>query len=417
MRWPLRGPVLIGALALILLLGGFGSWAMLTRLDGAILAGGQVAMPGNRRVVHHPEGGVVAAIAVAEGTQVAAGDVLLTLDGTALRSDLALLEAQIYELLARQARLEAERDGKPVPRFDARLRDAPALRAGQARLLAARTQSDAGRVQQLRTRAGQVQDQITGLKAQQAATRAQQDLVAAELSALKTLLDKGLAPAARLGALQREAARLQGVAGDLSARIAEARGRITEVQIEINAIAVQRREEAISQLRDLRHRLLELEEHQGALQSRLAALHLRAPVAGTVHDLRVFGAQAVLRPAEPVATIIPRGRPGVVMADISPLDIDRVVSGMRVTLRLPALGRDPAAERTGHVVRVSADAFEGAAGQRFFRAEITLENGPPGTSALLPGMPVQVFIRTGAHSPLAYLTAPMRGYLERALRD
>ena len=171
---------------------------------------------------------------------------------------------------------------------------------------------------------------------------------------------------------------MQGVAGDLSARIAQAEGRITEVQIEITVISDQRREEATSQLRDLRHRLLEVEEHRRALVLRLEALHLRAPVAGIVHDLRIFGAQSVMRPAEPVASIIPLGRPGAVMADISPLDVDRVTLGMPVTLRLSALGQDLAADRTGHVSRVSADVFDGAtAGQRYFRAEITLDAPPP----------------------------------------
>lgn len=417
-RWSLRGPVWIGALALAILLGGFGSWAALARIDGAIVAAGQVEMPGNRRIVHHPDGGVVAHIAVTEGAQVAAGQVLLTLDGAALRSDLALLDAQLHELLARRARLEAERDGARTLHFDPRLRDAPALRAGQQRLHAARAASDAGRVQQLRTRAAQVQRQITGLTAQLRATRRQLALVAQEVGALKALFDKGLAPAARLSALQRETARLEGVAGDLSARIAQARGRITEIRIEIDAIAIQRREDAISQLRDLRHRLLELEEGRRALTLRLQALDLRAPVAGTVHDLRVMGAQAVLRAAEPVATIIPQGRPGAAMVDISPLDIERVRPGMPVTLRLPALGQDPAGERAGRVARVSADMFDGVtAGQRHFRAHVTLDPGPPDAPALLPGMPVQAFIRTGTHSPIAYLTAPLRGYLERALRD
>ncbi|MCZ4352561.1 HlyD family type I secretion periplasmic adaptor subunit [Roseovarius aestuarii] len=417
-RWPFAGPVWIGALAMLVLVGGFGGWATLARIDGAIVTTGQVAMPGNRRIVHHPEGGVVAHLAVSEGAQVSAGDVLVTLDGSALRSQLALLDTQLIELLARRARLEAERDGVSVLDFDPRLSAAPMLRAGQIRLYRARARSDAGRVRQLRTRIGQVQDQLMGLTAQIAATRAQQALVAKEIADLQTLVSKGLTPAARLSELRRDAARLEGGEGDLKARTAQAEGRMTELRGEIDAIAAQRREDAITQLRDLRQNIAELEERRRALNTRLNALQLRAPVAGIVHDLRVFGAQDVLRPAEPVAVIIPKGRPGTAIADVSPLNVDRVSAGMPVMLRLPTLGPDEAGERTGRITRVSADMFEGAvAGQRYFRAYIALDPGPPDAPALLPGMPVQAFIRTGAHSPITYLIAPIRTYLERALRD
>ena len=48
----------------LLLVGGFGAWAALTKISGVIVAEGQIEVDQNRQVIQHPDGGVVAAIAV-----------------------------------------------------------------------------------------------------------------------------------------------------------------------------------------------------------------------------------------------------------------------------------------------------------------------------------------------------------------
>jgi len=168
--WPVRGPMIVGLLGLTLLLGGFGLWSTATKISGAIIAGGRIEVDQNRQVVQHPDGGVVAGLSVREGDIVEAGQVLLRLDDSELASRLSITESQLYELIARRGRLEAERDGESTISFDRLITDAAAenpdaadLIAGQERLLQARADSIAQEIDQLQKRRGQIADQINGI--------------------------------------------------------------------------------------------------------------------------------------------------------------------------------------------------------------------------------------------------------------
>ena len=427
--WPVRKPVIVGVLGLLLLVGGFGSWAVLTEISGAVIAGGQIEVDQNRQVVQHPDGGVVEAILIEEGDTVAAGEVLLRLDPTDLRSELSIVESQLFELIARRGRLEAERDGRDTISFDPLLSetardqtDIKDLMAGQQRLFEARRASVDQAIGQLRKQQDQITDQITGITAQQRSMDEQLALIERELKDQQSLFDRGLAQVSRVLSLQREAARMSGTVGELAANEAQARGRITEIDIEILNLQSQRREEAITQLRDIQSRELELRERRRALLERMARLDIRAPVPGIVYDLRVFARRAVIRPADPVLYIIPQNRPLVINARVAPVDIDKIGIGQEVTLRFSALDRRRTPELTGQVRLISADAFQDEASrQSYYRAEIVLGEGeqarlPEGTT-LLPGMPVEAFIRTEDRTPIAYLVKPLTDYFTRAFRE
>lgn len=427
-RWPARRPVLIGLLGLALLVGGFGGWAVTARITGAVIAQGQVEVDSNRQVVQHPDGGVVAEILVEDGSRVAAGDTLLRLDPTLLSSQLLIAENQLFELMARRGRLEAERDDRMEIRFDPLLLeaaqhspDAIDLMAGQRRLLAARAETTRNEIAQLDKRRAQIADQIGGISAQQDALAQQIDLIEEERANQQSLLDKGLAQASRILALRREAARLTGSLGDLTAQKAQAQGRITETEIELVKLRAARREEAITTLRDLNYRELELRERRAALREQLSRLDLVAPVSGVVHGMQVFAPRSVLRAAEPALHIIPQDRPLVITARIAPTDIDKLHPGQDVLLRFSALDQRSTPELTGAVLRVSADAFrDEATGVSYFEARIALPETErarlPADATLVPGMPVETFIRTGERTPLAYLVKPLTDYFARAFR-
>lgn len=428
-RFSVRGPVIVGMAALLFLLGGFGSWAAIANIAGAIVANGRIEVDQNRQVVQHPDGGVVQDILVTEGMRVTEDQVLIRLDPSGLVSDLTIIEGQLYELMARRGRHEAERDNRTEAVFDPLLVAAAAsnpdvglLMNGQRQLLQARAASLASQVEQLTKRSQQIETQITGIAAQREALGLQVGLIEQELADQQSLLNRGLAQASRVLALQRELARLNGDIGALTAETATAENRITETAIEILRLAESRREEAITRLRDLQFRELELLEQRRALLQRMERLDIRAPVAGIVYGLQVFARRAVLRAADPVLFIVPQDRPLVIMAQVNPENIDQVFPGQEVTLRFAALDQRRTPELTGRVVQTSADAFsDDSAGTSFYRAEITLEEGeqerlPEGTT-LIPGMPVQAFIRTSDRSPLDYLVKPLADYFSTAMRE
>jgi HlyD family secretion protein len=427
--WSARGPLLVGLIGVLVLVGGFGTWAVLTRISGAVIASGRIEVEQNRQVVQHPDGGVVAEILVKEGDHVALGQPLLRLDPTELASQLSIIENQLAELMSRRGRLEAERDGRDTPVFDPLLLemakenpDALALMRGQETLLAARAETAAARIQQLEKRRQQTVDQIVGIVAQQDALGRQTALIERELADQQSLLDRGLAQASRVLGLQREAARLDGTMGELTAQKAQAEGRITEIEIEILRLRTDRREEAITTLRDLQFRELELREQRRALIEQMSRLDITAPVAGLVYNLQVFAPRSVIRPADPIMFIIPQDRPLIINARVEAIHVDKLHVGQEVTLRFSALDQRTTPELFGHVVQISADAFEDEATRiSYYRADVVINDGemarlPEGVT-LVPGMPVETFIRTEDRTPIGYLVKPFTDYLAKAFRE
>jgi HlyD family type I secretion membrane fusion protein len=426
-RWSAWGPLLTGFLGLAVLVGGFGTWAVLSQITGAVIAPGRVEVDQNRQVVQHPDGGVVAEILVKEGDVVAQGAMLLRLDATELLSELAVVEGQLFEVLARRARLEAERDGAAALVFDPLLSGsdnpvAAELMEGQDRLFEARLDSARAEQDQLSKRRDQIADQILGIEAQQTSTAEQLRLIALELADQQTLLDRGLAQAPRVLALQREMANLTGQAGELTAAVAQAEGRITETEIEILRIETTRREDAISRLRDLQFNEIELAERRRALISQLDRLDIRAPVSGVVYGMQVFAPRSVIRPADPVLFLIPQDRPLVISTQVEPIHIDQIYPGQEVTVRFSAFDQRRTPELAGRITLVSADAFQDQDSRlSYYRAEVELLPGEidrlPGGMTLLPGMPVEAFIRTEERTPFDYLSKPIADYFARAFRE
>jgi HlyD family secretion protein len=427
--WSARWALIVGFIGLAVLVGGFGTWATQTQIAGAIIATGRIEVERNRQVVQHPTGGVVAQIAVNEGDTVKAGDLLIQLDDTRLQSQLTITEGQLYEIVARRGRLEAERDGADEIRFldeviaaGARDPELQELMAGQRNLFLARRDSVAQEREQLRKRQAQIMNQIEGIDAQSISLRRQLELIKQEESSQQTLFDRGLAQAGTLLALQRNAANLEGRIGELSANKAQAETRITETEIEMLQIQTRLREEAITQLRDLRYRELELREQRAALIEEIDRLQIRAPVSGIVYSLQVQTPRSVVQAAQPVLYLVPQDRPLVIAARVEPIHIDQILVGQKVNLRFSALDQRTTPELEGQVALVSADAFEDEATRMtFYRAEIVLSPGQVERLgkdvSLIPGMPVEAFIRTDDRSPLAYLTKPLMDYFNRAFRE
>ena len=428
-RWSAWRPVVIGFLGLAVLVGGFGTWATMSNIAGAIVASGRIEVDRNRQVVQHDTGGTVAEILVDEGDSVDAAQILIRLDPQQLESQLAIVEGQLYELMARRGRLEAERDETDKVSFEPELIEAGAknpdlqeLIDGQRNLFFARRDSVAKEIEQLGKRRSQIGNQIDGVTAQESSLARQLALIEEQLASQQSLLDRGLAQAATVLGLQREQARLEGQIGELAASKAQAEGRVTEIDIEVLKLGTAGREEAITRLRDLRYRELELVEQRRALQSEIERLDIRAPVSGIVYALQVQTPRSVIRAAEPLMYLVPQDRPLVIAARVETINVDEISVGQSVNLRFSALDQRMTPELVGQVMQVSADALEDeASGISYYRAEIALNPGEmeklPVDTVLVPGMPVDAFIRTADRSPLAYLIKPLSDYFVRAFRE
>ena len=425
-RWSARRPLTTGLLTLLVLVGGFGAWAVFAQITGAVIASGQVEVDRNRQVIQHPDGGVVEEILVDEGDLVDAGDLLIRLDSSVLMSELAVVEGQLFEVVARRGRLEAERDDLLEITFDPILEEGGAeaakLKDGQQRLFEARLETRQRATEQLQQQAAQIDSQLEGIAAQQAALVTQGELIAEELADQQSLLDRGLAQASRVLALRRDEANLLGRVGELTSQGAQARERKAEIEIQILGLTTTRREEAITRLRDLQFNELELSERRRTLRQQLDRLDIRAPVSGIVYGMEIFAPRSVIRPADPLMYLVPQDRPLVIATRVAVTDIDQIYVGQDVMLRLSAFDQRRTPELRGVVTQISADAFEDQTTRlSYYRAEVEISEGEidrlPEGLTLIPGMPVEAFVRTDDRSPMQYLIKPFSDYFAKAFRE
>ena len=427
-RWSAAVPCAIGALSLVALVGGFGVWSVGATLAGAVVAPGVVQVEANRQVVQHPDGGVVGEIRVKDGDAVRAGDILLRLDGSKTRSELAIVEAQLRELGARRARLEAERDAHDTIRFDDpslswALGD-PEFSAqieSERTLFHARLEALAQESDLLREQNAQIGNRVRGVAAQLDAVTEQAGLMRKALADQQALLKQKLTQSSRVLELGRDTANLRGQVGQLTAQIAELRGQSASNDISLLQLVTKRREEAVTQLRDIQYKQVELAEQRLALKDTLSRLDVRAPMDGIIYNTRVFAVNSVVQRAEPLMYIIPQGQPLVVAARVDGTHIDDVHLGQDVSLKFPAFDQRETPAISGTLTRISADALtDEATRQSYFAVTVAPEadvTARLGKHALVPGMPVEAYIRTSDRSPMAYLMHPFMVYFDRAFRE
>ncbi|MFO1106677.1 MAG: HlyD family type I secretion periplasmic adaptor subunit [Amaricoccus sp.] len=426
-RWGVSRLVLGGYVVIATLVFGIGAWAAVARISGAVIVPGVLEVEGNRQVVQHPNGGVISAIKVKDGDIVKAGDVLIELEGDDIISNLGIVEGQWFEILAREGRLDAERDGLKDITFSDELTsraDDPAiakLMTAQRQQFAARAKLNAEESSQLAERESQIQQQIVGMQSVQVATREQMALLSKEIDAQQQLLDQGLTQISRLLALQRNYAELKGNDGQIDAGMAENRGKIAEIEINRVQIDSKTREDAITELRDLEFREIELREKRMNLKDQVEKLLLRAPVGGVVYGNTADTLRGVIRPAEPIMYIVPADAPLIVRGHVQPTSIDQVQIGQQAVLRFSAFDARTTPEISGHVQALSADAIEDKArGTRYYNVDIQIDAGGREKLVgrkLLPGMPVEAFIGTDERSPLSYFVKPFTDYFSRAFQE
>lgn len=416
-----------GCLALALLIAGFFSWAGFVPISGAVVAAGQIDVEKSRQVIQHPDGGRIAAILVTEGQEVRAGQGLVRLDSHADEAALSLTESQLARVLAEKGRLLAERDSTQTMAFVpalagliARHPDLFALVREQEALFQSRRDSLATEAATLAAQEREVVTEIAGLTIQAAANGRQLALLNQGARRQSELLEKGLAQLAHVSDLQREIARLDGIAGSLQTARAQAEEHGTNAVLQALQLKRSLRADALARLRDISGDIDQLTDRCRQLRTRIATAEVRSPLDGRVLNLQFTSVSAVVRPAEPILYIIPSHRPLVVEARIAPTDIDQVSPGQRASLRVAAFDSRTTADMTGRIISLSADSLtDGAHGQSFYRAEIELDpqGGTIQTSArLLPGMPVEVFLRTTDRTALSLLTEPLTLFFRRAFR-
>jgi len=414
----------IGAAMLILL--SIGVIGAATDMSGAVVSSGTLVVESDVKKVQHPSGGVVKTLDVGEGARVKAGALLLHLDETVAQANLVAITKSLWELKARRARLQAERDGKDDFTFDDDLaaRDDPSatsIMQGEHTFFDIRRAANDGQKKQLGEQISQLKEQIGGMTEQLAAKKQEGALIDKELVGVRQLWDQRLVSLPRLTTLQRESARLLGERGQLTASIAQARGRIAETELKILQIDQDFRSSVAKELADIRAKYAETIEKQVTARDQLNRLDIRSPQAGVVHDLIVHAAGAVITPGETIMTIVPDNDVLQIETRVQPKDIDQIRIGSSAMLRFTSFDARTTPEIDGTVRRIGADvSHDDNSTEPYFVVRIDVDPDQQdklGKARLIPGMPVEVFIRTSARSMLSYLMKPLADQARRAFRE
>ena len=421
-RHIIAGSVIVGVLAI-----GFGGWASTAELSGALIAQGTIVVDSNIKKVQHPTGGVVGEVRVHDGDRVKAGDILIRLDETVTRANLAIVTKSLIELYARKARLGAERDGVDTVAMPPEMKDQaddPDVKASldsERKLFDLRRTARLGQNDQLRERIKQLQEQISGLVAQQDAKSKEISFVDQELSGVRELWQKNLVQLNRLTSLERDEARVEGERGQLVASAAEAKGRIAEIQLQILNIDQESSSDVAKELRETDSKIGEAVERKVTAEDQLKRIDIRAPQDGVVFQSTANTVGGVIAAGDPIMMIVPESDKLSVEVKVEPKDIDQVAIGQPVVLRFSAFNQRTTPELNGSVTRIGADTSnDQRTGQSYYLVRIGIEPSELdrlGPVKLTPGMPVESFIQTGKRTLVSYLVKPLHDQLMRSMRE
>jgi len=410
-----------------LLVGVVGALAATISISGAVIAHGLLAVSSNVKKVQHPTGGVVSEIDVKEGSRVKAGDLLIKLDPTVTRANLAIVANSLDEYWAQLARLEAERDGIADIRMPAAFTgrenepDVQRLMKDQKTVFDLRANARSGLKSQLQERITQLGQEVAGQEEQQSAKRREMELIKKELDAVQSLWDQKLVSVQRLASLQREAAQLDGEYGARTAAIAQSKGKVAEIELQIIQIDEDLRSEVAKEISELQAKISEASERKTAAEDQLRRVEIRSPQEGVVHELTVHTIGGVIAPGETVLQIVPTEDDLAVEARILPQDIDQVHQGQQAVIRLSAFSQQTTPVLDGSLEQLAADlTIDKQTGGAFYQARVTIpreELDKLDHLQLKAGMPAEVYFETGDRTMLSYIVKPLRDQIDRAFRE
>jgi HlyD family secretion protein len=423
----IRRDLLTGTIVASLLVAAFAGWARTTELAGAVIANGVVVVESEVKKVQHQTGGIVGELHVRDGDHVDAGEVIVRLDETQTKANLAVVAKSLDELYSRRARLEAEKDDADSVDFPADLLqrvtdpEVAHILEGERKLFDLRSQARTNKKAQLRERVSQLDEEVSGLVKQIDAKAQEIDLIQQELKGVQDLWEKQLVPFTRVTSLKRDAARIEGERGQLIASKASTGEKISETELQIIQVDDDERSKVAEELSDVRAKIAELSERKIAAEDQLKHVDIRAPQTGRVHQLSVHTVGGVIGPGETIMLIVPENDALSIEAKVSPHDIDQLRPDQTAALRFSAFNQRTTPQLNGIVSWISAELTQDQhTGASYYTAHIAVSDAEivrlRGLK-VIPGMPVEAFIQTESRTLLSYLLKPLSDQVRRAFRE
>ena len=407
---------------------GFGVWATQAPLESAAIAGGAVEAESSRKTIQHLEGGMVGRILVQDGDEVVAGQTLIQLDDTGARAAVQVLQGQLWNAQAQEARLLAEHDARESVEFprsfskivpdDSTL---VAIMAGQKKIFDTRRKLQASRIDVIEQRKAQTEREIVGLRFLENAATKRAAIIKEEIGVVAPLVGKGLQTRPRLLQLEREQAEIDGRIGGAQAQISRAEQSIGESMAMMLKLESDYYTEIAQTLRDTQAQIFQLIERIQAARDVLARTEIRAPEAGTITDLRIHTPGGVVAAGEPLLDLVPRQDRLIVRVQVKPEDIDLVRPGLEARVRLLPYKHRRIPPVDGILTYVSADRLIDKLTERaYYTAQVRIDQASLQALhevKIIPGMPVEVMVKTGQFTVAHYVLRPFLDSFNRAFRE
>lgn len=416
-----------GHIVVFVMLGGFALWAATARLDGAAVAGGVIAAESNRKTIQHLEGGIVKEILVRNGDTVTEGQSLIRLDPTRVDAQSDLYRNQLAILLAQEARLMAEYDMKSVLVMPAEVAQraaepsvAPVV-ADQNRMFQSHEEELVRNLQVADSEIAQALKDIEQNTVDLATAEATLANIGHELDALWPLYQRQLVATSRITPLEREKLRLEGLVQGSRLQATKLHDKVEEARLKKQQVQQDYRKLASTDLLDVRKMIGDVRQQLVISDDGQKRGTIRAPIAGTVQELKVFTIGGVIRPGDPILDLVPAKDDLVIRAKIQPDDVDRIAPDMGAELKFPAFNYWGGQSIRGTVRTISRDRIvENEGKDVYFAAEILVDKTtlPPQIEGrLLAGMTANVLISTGPRTLADYLLRPLVERFEKSLRE
>jgi len=408
----------LGLVVLVLGLGGFLLWAATAPLSQGVPTNGFIKVEGSRKTLQHLKGGIVDKILVQEGDVVKAGQPLVILNDTQLKSEQGALESQLISLRAMEARLTAEREGRAEVRYPEfllkRAGNPHAAQAMREQSLLFRTRVDGIQGEELiaNEMVAGLELQIEGMTAQDQSSQQQIKLFTEELDTLRPLYEQGFVPRNRMFELERSIAYLGGQRSENLTNIGRAKRQIAETRLKLTQTKSDYKKEVETQLTDVQRQAADLDQKLAGIEDDLRRVVMRASDDGVVVDLALHTVGGVVTPGQKLMDLVPTNDALLVEVQIPTHLIDSVHVGLDADVTFTALDRAVIPTVPGKLTYVSADRLTEPNKPEisYFIGRVVVT--PAGMAKLgkhdlQPGMPAEVVIKTGQRTMLEYLLRPL----------
>ncbi len=405
--------------------GGFFLWALIAPLDQGEAVNGMVIVASNRQEIQYQPGGTIESILVKDGQKVKAGQPLVLMNKVQAKAQDDMTRVQYFTTLATQARLLAERDGKRTFAFPLALEkwktdpDVSAAVDLQQELLTSRRLGLQSALAEIDANSSGLKQQLSGMQDALASKKIQDELLKEQVDSLRDLTKEGYVSHNRLLDIERTYAQIQG-------SMAEDMGNIGRIKLQIVQLGQQRAQRLEDYQKEVRTQLSDVERDSQALASRLnsqdydlANTVVRSPVSGTVVGLNVFTNGGVVSPGFRMMDVVPNNQPLIVEGRLPVNLIDKVRPGLPVDMMFTAFNQSKTPHVMGKVTMISADRLvDEKTGMPYYQIDAVVTPGGMKKIANLqvrPGMPVEMFVKTGERTMMNYLMKPIMDNLKTSM--